>query len=117
MKFIFVLHTYTCTIHLYNNVHVFTFVISFSYSRFLVTSSKVLIQEACRYHSDLCQSYLDHIISWAERLEPSYNEDDTNFYSWRCVNIYACFPNRYFNDFYVSDKSDIEMTVPKFLFQ
>nr|XP_019926171.2 uncharacterized protein LOC105336256 isoform X1 [Crassostrea gigas] len=52
-------------------------------SRFLVTSCKVLIQEACRYHTDLCQSYLDHIVSWAERLEPSYNEDDTNFYSWR----------------------------------
>lgn len=89
-KFIFVLHTYAT--HLYNDVHVFTFVISFSYSRFLVTSSKVLIQEACRYHTDLCQSYLDHIVSWAERLEPSYNEDDTNFYSWRYVNIYACFP-------------------------
>lgn len=109
MKFIFVLHTYA--IHLYKNV--FTFLIFFFlYSRFLVTSCKVLIQEACRYHSDLCQSYLEHIVSWAERLEPSYNEDDTNFYSWRYVKIYACFPKKHFNDFYVSNKSEIEMTVP-----
>lgn len=111
MKFIFVLHTYA--IHLYKVNNVFTFLIFFFlYSRFLVTSSKVLIQEACRYHSNLCQSYLEHIVSWAERLEPSYNEDDTNFYSWRYVKIYACFPKKHFNDFYVSNKSEIEMTVP-----
>ncbi|XP_022327686.2 uncharacterized protein LOC111127006 [Crassostrea virginica] len=52
-------------------------------SRYLVGSSKDLIQEVCRFHTDYCQLYLNHIIDWANSMEPSYSEDDSNFYSWR----------------------------------
>ena len=59
------------------------------YSRYLVGSSKDLIQEVCKFHTDYCQLYLNHIIDWANSMEPSYSEDDSNFYSWR----YALFYN------------------------
>ncbi|XP_061163703.1 uncharacterized protein LOC133172884 [Saccostrea echinata] len=50
-------------------------------------SCKEVIQEACKFHTDFCHTYLKHILQWAKNMEPSYDEGDSNPYSWRFRSI------------------------------